>query len=443
MNWEKYWDEQALADHEMAVISKHFNSHKELFASGEASLSYLDKYWESITDRENCLDFGCGIGRVSVVLAKRFKQVVGIDISEEMLKIARRNALIAETRNIQFKKCNGENIQFINDDTFSFVFSIICLQHIEPPEVRDLMRKELVRVTKPGGWLFLQDIYPQQWREGMCEDYKKWDIDYIDIISEGDFSLSVWLRKKGFTVTSMPITGTPTISVIIPTYNQAKYIDETLKSIFNQTFKDFEIVIVNDGSTDNTKKILSEWEKSCTNIKVIHQSNKRLPGALNTGLKNVTGKYVTWMSSDCYYEPTAFEKMKNVLDNEKDIGMVCSAFKIFGNREQGMYHNFKTGIIHNWDMRKGNFVGNCFMFRKECVDKIGYFDEELECVEDWDYWIRISEHWKIRYIHEMLAYWREHGENMSNNRCFSLGPINKLKMFSKMEKRNATIAKSS
>jgi GT2 family glycosyltransferase len=160
-------------------------------------------------------------------------------------------------------------------------------------------------------------------------------------------------------------------------------------------------------------------------------------------LKNVTGKYITWMSSDCYYDKDAFEKMKNVLDNEKDIGMVCSAFKIFGNREQGMYHNFKTGIIHNWDMRKGNFVGNCFMFRKECVDKIGYFDEELECVEDWDYWIRISEHWKIRYIHEMLAYWREHGENMSNNRCFSLGPINKLKMFSKMEKRNATIAKSS
>lgn len=223
----------------------------------------------------------------------------------------------------------------------------------------------------------------------------------------------------------------PTISVIVPTYNQAKYIDETINSILNQTYQDFEIIIVNDGSTDNTLEVLEKY-KSDNRIRVITQANKKLPGALNTGLKNCSGEFITWISSDSYYHPKAFEVMLKNLKENPHVGLISTHFKIFGNREEVIQN--EIGIYNLEQMKIGNYVGCCFLFRRECYEKVGYYDETLECVEDWDYIIRISQYWPLLKIYGVYAYWRDHKENMTNRLGKNLGVENSLILAKQVEK---------
>lgn len=425
MNWEKYWDDLARDNAELTVISRNFKDINELVESGRNSLKMLEKHWDKVEDRSKCLDFGCGIARVTIPLSEKFESVTGIDISGEMLKKARTNCNKLNIKNIDFNKCNGVDLSNILDDTFSFVWSLVVLQHIEPDNVRDSVRKELMRVLKPGGWMFCQDEYFIGWRDGLVEDYKKWGADFVEIISESDSSLYYWVHKKD----------TPTISVIIPTYNQAKYIDETIDSILKQTIQSFEIVIVNDGSTDNTLEVLEKY-KSNKKIRVITQENKKLPSALNTGLKHVSGSYIAWISSDSYYHPKAFEVMLKALNDNPNVGLVSTHFEIFGDRKEVCQPDI--GIYRLDEMKIGNYVGCCFLFRRECYEKIGFYDETLECVEDWDYWIRISQYWPLLKIYGAYAYWRDHSHNMTNKLGKNLGVENSIKLMAKVEKFKRT-----
>ena len=191
------------------------------------------------------------------------------------------------------------------------------------------------------------------------------------------------------------------ISCIVPTYNQAQYIQQTIDSILNQTYQEFEIIIVNDGSTDDTLQKLEKY-KDNPKVRIITQNNTKLPGALNTGLKNCKGEYITWISSDSYYDPRAFEVMLKYLKENKEYGLISTHFKIFGAREEVIQSSIGKYTLE--DMKRGNHVGCCFLFKKECVNKIGMHDESLLCVEDWDYWIRISQYWPLLKIYGVFAY---------------------------------------
>lgn len=219
------------------------------------------------------------------------------------------------------------------------------------------------------------------------------------------------------------------ISCIIPVYNQAQYIDETIQSILSQTYQNFEIIIVNDGSTDNLLEVLNKYTD--TRIKIINQSNKKLPEALNTGLRNCSGKYITWMSSDSYYDPRAFEVMVNHLNTNPKIGLVSTHFKIFGDREEIIQHNI--GIYTLKEMKVGNYVGCCFMFRKECQEMAGYFDIEYLTVEDWKMWASISKKFPLEKIYGVYAYWRSHNCNMTSTLGKCLGVENSFKLKREME----------
>lgn len=224
---------------------------------------------------------------------------------------------------------------------------------------------------------------------------------------------------------------TPLVSVIVPTYNQASYIDETISSILKQTVSDFELIVVNDGSTDNTLEVLNKWLVQDDRVRVLDQENTRLPGALNTGLEHVRGVYVTWMSSDSCYEPDAFEVLLKGFEEFPKSGLISTHFRIFGSREEVIQHNIGTYTLS--DMKKGNYVGCSFMFRKECADRVGLFDVALECVEDWDYWIRISQYWPLQKLYGVFAHWRDQSENMSNRLGRTLGEQNTFKLMKKCE----------
>lgn len=226
------------------------------------------------------------------------------------------------------------------------------------------------------------------------------------------------------------------ISCIIPTYNQCQYISETLDSIYSQDYQDFEIIVVDDGSTDNTLQIVGEYQKKYKKMIVISQHNSKLPTALNTGLKYAMGDYITWISSDSIYLPKAFSVMVHHLDKHKHIGMISTQFKIFGDREIEVHAD--AGLYNLERMSGGNFIGCCFMFRKACVDKVGYFDPDMICVEDWFYWCKIAQHFPILKIDGTYAAWRDHSTNMTNTIGKDLGFLNEAKLRIEVKKWKQT-----
>ena len=220
------------------------------------------------------------------------------------------------------------------------------------------------------------------------------------------------------------------VSCIIPVYNQGKYLAECLDSILNQTYKDYEVIIVNDGSMDNTLSVIMEYCDKIQNIILYSKaSNEGLPKALNTGLKMCKGEYITWMSADSYYEPEAFEVMKKALDENKDCGLVSTGFRIFGNRESIEQHTPRKYSYE--DMKIGNFVGACFLFRRRFIDEGLRFDPDFLCTEDWKFALDISLKTPILKIKGVYANWRDHSDNLTNTKGKDLGFINSARLIEK------------
>ena len=207
----------------------------------------------------------------------------------------------------------------------------------------------------------------------------------------------------------------PKVSIVLPTYNGERWLKESLESIINQTYVDWELIIVDDCSDDNTLDIAKHYQNEYENIKVIHNNvNKKLPASLNAGFRAAIGEYLTWTSDDNMYEPTAIEEMVRYLDENSDKMMVCTAMKdvdengnlVAERREYSdelMYYN--------------DFVGACFMYRRTVLDEVGEYDENLFCVEDYEYWFRILVKYEsIGHIDEILYIDRLHGKSLSTTK---------------------------
>jgi len=199
------------------------------------------------------------------------------------------------------------------------------------------------------------------------------------------------------------------VDIIVPIYNQAKYLKECIDSILNQGLQDYFITVVNDGSTDNVVEVLDKNYAMIRNMRLIqHKENKGLSAALNTGVQSVAGKYLTWMSADSYYGTNCLKKLEKFLDEHEQVGLVCSDFKIFGARKDSYCP--KKEIITFDDLLKDNYVRASFMYHRILHNIVGYYNEELKCAEDWDMWKKISRAFKIQHICEAFVYQREYGK---------------------------------
>lgn len=210
----------------------------------------------------------------------------------------------------------------------------------------------------------------------------------------------------------------PQISIVLPTYNGEKYIKESVDSIINQTYSDWELVIVDDCSADGTLQIAREYAKSDARIKVIHnEENRKLPESLNIGFKHAEGEFLTWTSDDNCYLPEALEKMYQYLC-ENDVQMVCANMDIIdasGN---------KTGNAVPYDadwIYCNNCVGACFMYKKQVPEEIGGYDPEKFLIEDYDYWMRVlKQYGEIGHINETLYLYRYHPECLTAKKRISI-----------------------
>lgn len=211
----------------------------------------------------------------------------------------------------------------------------------------------------------------------------------------------------------------PKVSVVIPTYNRAHLIGRAIQSVLDQTFQNFEIIIIDDGSTDNTEELIKELEKKDKRIRYIrHEKNKGPAAARNTGIKVARGEYIAFQDSDDEWFPDKLEKQMKSFESASAItGVVYTGFwRIKDDKKTYIpSHKIKKkeGTIHN-NLLKGNFIGMpTSVVRKECFTKIGNFDIRIPYFEDWELWIRISKYYEFKYIPEPLAisYYTSGGVN--------------------------------
>lgn len=207
----------------------------------------------------------------------------------------------------------------------------------------------------------------------------------------------------------------PKISIILPTYNGEKYIRESIESIICQTFRSWELIIVNDCSTDNTKIIINEYAENDSRIKVIdNKRNKKLPTSLNIGFSKANGDYLTWTSDDNIFLPNALYEMNEYLDRNVSDIMVCARYSVINEYGEYLYKSDK------YDLERvfvNNCVGACFMYRKEVVNSIGEYNADKFLIEDYDYWLRILfKYGNIGSIDKLLYKYRTHEISLTNTK---------------------------
>ena len=198
----------------------------------------------------------------------------------------------------------------------------------------------------------------------------------------------------------------------MPTYNQDKYIKEAIDSIMSQKETDWILYIVNDGSTDNTDKIIEPY--LCDKIKYFKKENGGTSSALNHGFKQSKGIYHTYASSDNVYLPEFLGTLSNMLDSKEDIGFVCSDF-------QYMDKDKNLGAIVTWPSHVKKplieqcFIGICYMWKADVYEKVGGFDEQCD-QQDYDFALKVEEISKLDYKSVILGLYRDHPETVTNTK---------------------------
>ena len=210
------------------------------------------------------------------------------------------------------------------------------------------------------------------------------------------------------------------VSVIIPTYNRANLVEKAIKSVLNQTYQDFEIIVVDDASTDNTEEVIKNFSNK--RIKYIKcKKNKGDSFARNTGIKIAKGEYIAFLDSDDEWLREKLEKQIKVLDNKPpEVGAVYSDVlyidKNGKNLNRKLSNPGKEGYIYE-ELFGGNCVGtpSTLLIRKECFNRVGLFDVLIGTFSDWDMWIRIAKYYRFTFIKVPLVKYRIHFNRMSEN----------------------------
>jgi glycosyltransferase involved in cell wall biosynthesis len=203
----------------------------------------------------------------------------------------------------------------------------------------------------------------------------------------------------------------PKISVIIPTYNRVHLIGRAIESVLNQTYQDFEIIVVDDGSTDNTEKLIKNFQKKDKRIKYIqHKENKGEGAARNTGIKISKSPFIAFQDSDDESFPQRLEKQIKVFENESQkVGLVYSDMLLISNKGQKKYFMSprftpENGFIYekalNYEIL-GIGIGTSLM-PKRCFKVVGFFDDKIPYFVDVEFFIRLSKYFYFYHISEPL-----------------------------------------
>lgn len=211
------------------------------------------------------------------------------------------------------------------------------------------------------------------------------------------------------------------VSVIIPTYNRAHSLGRSIESVAEQSYKHFEIIIIDDGSIDDTKDIVESLNDERI-IYIRHDRNKGGAAARNTGIKSARGEYIAFQDSDDEWLPGKMQKQVEILMRlpSKYAATYCSLWKIHGKKQtliSGIKVKKRQGYIHN-QLLEGNFIDlPTIMIRKNCLDFAGHFDPKLPRFQDWELFLRLSKKYLIDFSEEpmLLSYYTPNSITATND----------------------------
>lgn len=219
---------------------------------------------------------------------------------------------------------------------------------------------------------------------------------------------------------------TPKVSVIIPTYNSAEYLPAAIESVLTQSCQDYEIIVVNDGSTDNTYGVIARYS---AHLRYINQENRGLSGARNTGIQHAQGDYLAFLDADDLFLPYKLSLQTSFLDKHEGVDVVYSNGYLFRPNVHGVERQrlFSEAGLLNTSLGTPSeslpvlVIENAFpvhaaMVRRQAVQAIGGFDEKLSTLADWDFWYRIAVNHHFAYVDEIAVRYRDVVTSMSKDR---------------------------
>jgi len=223
------------------------------------------------------------------------------------------------------------------------------------------------------------------------------------------------------------------VSVIVPLYNLANYVGETLQSVLDQTMQDFEVIVVDDCSTDNSLQVAQEWRARDSRIKIIqHLQNQGLPAARNTAIAAADGEFILPLDADDKIDPTYLEK--TLLLMTEGVGVVSTWMEIFGARPERTGHPSSCYPIFapsRSQILNGNTMPVCSLIRKQTLLDVGGYPEEMkEGSEDWALWVKIvvQGKWSVAILPEYLFFYRTRPGSMSRQATMMPFPQAKAKI---------------
>jgi glycosyltransferase involved in cell wall biosynthesis len=214
----------------------------------------------------------------------------------------------------------------------------------------------------------------------------------------------------------------PMFSILMPLYNHEAYLREAIESVLRQEFSDWQLVICNDGSTDRSAEIASEYARRDERIELVHQANAGAGPARNTARRSARGQWLTFFDSDDLYYPNALQLFAEYIDAHP-----ASRF-IYGYRHrlnQGgtveeLAGEFQEGVTTAVELFQRMYISSlCVTFRADLYDKVGGFDERLRSCEDYDFYLRLSQHTDFHPLQKPTGLRRRHDTNVSIQTGFS------------------------
>ncbi len=217
----------------------------------------------------------------------------------------------------------------------------------------------------------------------------------------------------------MKTTSSPLVSVVLPTYNRAHSIFRAIDSVLKQTFTNFELIVVDDGSSDQTKSIINAFNDPRLSY-IQHKHNKGVSAARNTGIKLSKGKWIAFQDSDDEWYPQKLEKKLAAAEKlDGKIAVIYCAYHKVYPRKRYVIPDYKEkkkeGDLYQ-ELLMGNFIGTPTIFvPRECFNRVGMFDADFTTFEDWDIWLRLARHYKFQFIAEplLVSYYTPYGVNES------------------------------
>lgn len=208
----------------------------------------------------------------------------------------------------------------------------------------------------------------------------------------------------------------PKVSIIITAHNYGRYLDKCLDSLLRQTYKDFEVIIVDDGSTDNTPEVIMKYKpKFKEKIKAIRLDNKGLSAACNKGISLSKGRYIVRLDADDIFDENLLLIEANYLEQNPEIDLVYSDYYTVDEDGKILEHHRLMKVNEEVDLLHRAPLAAGAMYKKSCWKKIGRYNENLRIGEDFDFWIKFITKFKVRNINLPLFYYRQHSANMTKN----------------------------